>query len=127
MTDLETLRRWTKGYVRAWESNDPAAIGALFTEDARYFTEPHAAPWEGREAIVRAWLENKDEPGDHTFRWEPMAVDGDLGFVRGWTNYTDPPTAYGNLWVVRLDADGRASEFVEWWVRVREHTPPASE
>jgi hypothetical protein len=53
-------------------------------------------------------------------------LDGDLGFVRGWTRYTQeaPPKEYGNLWVVRLADDGRASEFTEWWVRVRDTTPP---
>jgi ketosteroid isomerase-like protein len=127
MTDHEALRRWTEGYARAWESNDAADIGALFTDDARYFPEPHAAPWEGRETIVSEWLSHKDEPGDHTFRWEVMAVDGDLGFIRGWTRYLDPPNAYGNLWAVRLQDDGQAREFVEWWVRVREDTPPAAE
>ena len=53
-------------------------------------------------------------------------MDGDLGFVRGWTTYTqqDPPREYGNLWVIRLTDDGRASEYTEWWVRVRDSTPP---
>jgi hypothetical protein len=45
-----------------------------------------------------------------------LAVAGDLGFVRGWTTYTNPPTAYSNLWVVRLAADGRCVEFTEWWM-----------
>ena len=122
---MEGLRRWVDGYVRAWNSNDPDEIAALFTEDASYFTEPHATPWVGREEIVREWLGRKDEPSDHTFRYEPLAVDGDLGFVRGWTTYADdPPKEYGNLWVIRLAPDGRASEFTEWWVRVRAKTPP---
>ena len=115
--------------MKAWDSNDPADIGALFTPDARYFTEPHAAPWTGHDEIVKEWLDRKDAPGDHTFRWEILATDGDLGFVRGWTNYTahDPPREYGNLWVVRLEGDGRASEYTEWWVRVRASSPPFPE
>lgn len=126
MTDREALSRWTEGYVGAWGSNEAAEIGALFTDDARYLPAPHATPWEGRDAIVREWLARKDEPGDHTFRWEVLAVDGDMGFVRGWTTYRgDPPTAYDNLWMVCLAEDGRAREFVEWWVRVREDTPAA--
>ena len=113
-------------YVRAWESNEPDEIRALFTEDASYFTEPHAEPWRGHDRIVEEWLGRMDEPGDHTFRWEILAMDGDLGFVRGWTKYTDPdpPREYGNLWVVRLAPHGRAREYTEWWVRVRDTTPP---
>jgi hypothetical protein len=33
--DLERrLRAWVDAYLRAWSSNDPAAIGALFAPDA---------------------------------------------------------------------------------------------
>ena len=71
------------------------------------------------------WLARKDEPEEYTFRWEILAVDGALGFVRGWTDYPnhDPPRRYGNLWVVRLDDDGRAAEYTEWYVRIRDTTP----
>lgn len=126
MSDREAVRRWAEGYVGAWESNDAADIGALFSEDARYYPEPHAEPWLGRASIVREWLRHRDAPDDHTFRWEVAAVDGDLGFIRGWTSYVDPPNEYGNLWVVRLQDDGRAREFVEWWVRVPADAQPAT-
>jgi nuclear transport factor 2 (NTF2) superfamily protein len=111
--------------VKAWDSNDPDDIRALFTEDASYFTEPHAQPWTGHRQIVREWLDRKDEPQEYTFRWEVLAMDGNLGFVRGWTEYVryDPPRQYGNLWVIRLAEDGRASEYTEWYVRVRDATP----
>ena len=46
------VRTWVDGYVRAWGSNDPAAIGALFSDGAAYYTEPHSLPWRGREEIV---------------------------------------------------------------------------
>jgi len=126
VADRDALAAWVEGYVKAWDSNDPADIRTLFTPDARYFTEPHAQPWTGHDEIAREWVDRKDTPGDHTFRWEVLAMDGDLGFVRGWTTYADhdPRREYGNLWVVRLTDDGRASEFVEWWVRVRESSPP---
>ena len=40
-----------------------------------------------------------------------------VGFVRGWTTYlTHPPSEFSNLWVIRLDRDGRAHEFTEWWM-----------
>ncbi|MDP9326850.1 MAG: nuclear transport factor 2 family protein [Actinomycetota bacterium] len=120
---------WVEGYVKAWSSNDPDDIRALFTEDARYYTEPHAAPWSGQGEIVEQWLDRKDEPEEYTFRWEILAMDGDLGFVRGWTDYVnhEPPRSYGNLWVIRLADDGRATEYTEWYVRIRDATPPFPE
>lgn len=111
------VRRWVDRYVTAWNSNDRDDIAALFTEDARYLTEPYAAPWTGHEEIVRNWLANRDEPGETTFEYRVIAVDGDLGIVRGETTYKDPARAYSNLWEVRLDEDGRAREFVEWWMK----------
>jgi uncharacterized protein (TIGR02246 family) len=110
------IEKWLDGYQRAWASNDPAEIGALFTDDARYFTAPFRQPWRGRETIVREWLERKDEPGEYEFRDEVIAMADDLAFVRGWTTYQEGPTSFSNLWVVRLDGAGRCSEFTEWWM-----------
>jgi uncharacterized protein (TIGR02246 family) len=110
------VERWVQAYERAWASNDPQEIGALFTDDARYYTAPHREPWTGRDTIVRGWLGRKDEPGEYTFRFEVLGIDGDLAFVRGWTTYAKEGQDYSNLWVIRLAGDGRASEFIEWWM-----------
>ena len=118
--NLDDVDRWIAGYVRAWTSNDSGDIGALFTDDAQYRTEPYADPWVGRDEIVRQWLESKDEPGTWAFRSEPLALAGDVAFVRGWADYTDgEPRRYHNLWVIRLADGGRASEFTEWFMKQR--------
>ncbi len=117
--DESTVAAWVERYVRAWETNDPAAIGDLFAEDARYAQRPDDEPWRGRAGIVAGWLENKDGPGTWTFRSEVLATAGDLAFVRGWTHYIDPPADYSNLWVIRFDSDGRCVEFTEWWMEPR--------
>jgi ketosteroid isomerase-like protein len=113
--DRAGIESWLQRYVKAWESNDPADIAALFTNDARYFTSPHRDPWVGPDTIAAGWIDRKDDPGTWTFRWEVLGMDGDLSFVRGWTTYTNDPD-YSNLWVIRLSADGRCSEFIEWWM-----------
>ena len=33
-----------------------------------------------------------------------------------WSAAT-PPSTYSNLWVIRLDAEGRCTEFTEWWMQ----------
>ena len=111
------LSAWIDGYVRAWNSNDPDEIGALFTDDALYFTEPYASPWRGRAEIVEGWLAARDEPGDATFEWRPLVEASDLAVVTGTTVYREPPRTYSNLWVVRLEPDGRCREFTEWWMK----------
>ncbi len=114
--DNAALKSWVDAYVRAWDSNDPAAIGDLFADDAAYYTAPFREPWRGRAAIVASWLDRKDEPGTWSFRYEPLAIAGDLGVVRGWTRYADPPREYSNLWLIRLTPDGPCQEFTEWWM-----------
>jgi ketosteroid isomerase-like protein len=112
----QTLADWMAGYRRAWESNDPDDIRALFTEDAEYYTEPFAEPWRGQDAIVEGWLEAKDDPGDTTFEWAPLVVTPELSAVQATTVYIAERT-YSNLWVIRFAPDGRAREFTEWWMK----------
>jgi ketosteroid isomerase-like protein len=111
------LDRWVEAYRRAWESNDPDDIATLWTEDATYYRRPDDEPVRGRAAIVAEWLEVADSEGETAFEYEILAYGDGVGFVRGWTTYlTEPPTAYSNLWVIRLARDGRAHEFTEWWM-----------
>jgi len=114
MSDADRVTAWIDGYVRAWNSNDPADIGALFTDDARYYTAPYRPPWRGRDEVIREWLARRDEPGETTFEWKPVVVTDEVAVVQGTTRY--PEQTYSNLWVIRLDADGRCREFTEWWM-----------
>ncbi|MEX1077690.1 MAG: nuclear transport factor 2 family protein [Homoserinimonas sp.] len=119
MTDnvnRETVTRWVESYRRVWESNEPDDIRALFTEDGEYFAEPWAEPWRGQDAIVESWLEARDEPGDTTFEWEIVAVDGNNAVVRAITDYVEESTYY-NVWVIRFGDDGRATTFTEWYMK----------
>ena len=114
------LSTWMDGYRGAWNSNDPAEIGALFSDDATYRTEPYAEPARGRQSIVEKWLELRDEPGQTTFSWEPLVVTAEVQVIQARTEYlTDPPHVYSNLWVLRLDDDGRCTEFTEWYMKHR--------
>ncbi len=110
----QSLELWMDGYRRAWESNAPEDIAALFTDDAEYRTEPFSQPWRGRKEIVRNWLARADEPGTTTFGWTALVVTDELAVVQGETEYAT--VVYSNLWVIRLAADGRATGFTEWWM-----------
>src|ERR671922_2168213 len=81
--ERQEVEAWIEGYVRAWQTNEPDDIGRLFTEDARYYTAPYRAPWEGREGIVAGWLDRKDEPGGWSFRYEVLGEAGGPPLVRG--------------------------------------------
>jgi hypothetical protein len=115
MPGLEQVTGWIDGYLAAWSSRHPDQIGRLFGDRAVYYTAPYRQPWRGREEIVAGWLD-RDEPGQARFTWKPLAVTDDLAVVQGETVYPDPPLTYSNLWVIRLDRDGRCTEFTEWWM-----------
>ncbi|TFC04532.1 nuclear transport factor 2 family protein [Cryobacterium adonitolivorans] len=104
-----------QGYLEAWASSDADQIGALFTEDAEYFTDPFGEPWRGRAGIVAGWLEHADAPDSFTFEWSPLAITPEMSIIEGITRYT-AGTVYSNLWVIRFAPNGQAREFIEWWM-----------
>jgi ketosteroid isomerase-like protein len=113
--DQAGFQAWLNQYIDAWRSGDPAAIGDLFGEDARYFYGPYREPIVGRDAIVREWTENPDEPGSWEAEYRPLAVDGDTAVSIGESRYAEGKT-YSNIFVCRFDADGRCAEFREWFM-----------
>ena len=106
---------WVAGYIAAWESNEPEQVGALFTDDALYFTSPDSEPRRGRDAIVAGWLEDRDDPGMWSFDWKLLHEHHEFVVVQGRTEYPASQD-YLNLWIIRLADDGRASEFTEWYM-----------
>jgi len=114
VTSLDAVTAWVANYERAWASNDPEEIGALFAEDAAYFPEPWAKPWRGRSEIVTKWLARRDDPETWSFSWHPLIVTEELAIIEGDTRY--PKQHYSNLWVLRLDQSGQARQFTEWWM-----------
>ncbi len=113
MADPDHVTRWIDGYIRAWNSNDPADIGAC--SPRMRTTAPHrSASRGGAQQIVEGWLDRKDEPGEATFNWELVLNTDDLAIVQGTTRY--PDETFSNLWLIRLDAEGRCREFTEWWM-----------
>ncbi len=120
--DTDAVQAWLDAYVDAWRSNDPALIGALFTEEATYGYNPWDEPLRGREAIVADWIDEPDPPGSWEATYRPLLIDGDRAVARGRTEYADGKT-YWNLFVLRFAPDGRCAEFVEWYMRQRKPAP----
>lgn len=119
MVDEALVKDWMERYIQAWNSNDPEHIGALFTREAAYYTEPYSQAYKGREAIVKGWIDGKDEPGTWSFDYKVLGVSGKKGFVQGRTDYFSPPRLYHNLWVITLNEEGVCEEFTEWFMKER--------
>jgi ketosteroid isomerase-like protein len=131
MTDREHVERWVADYVAAWKSYDRDEIGALFAENAEVRYHPWDEPIAGRDAIVESWFgagegaPGKDEQGTYEGSYTPVAIDGDLAVVTGTSTYAKEPggpvdQTFHNCFLIRFDADGRCSEFAEWYMEPRE-------
>ena len=117
----EDVSGWLERYVAAWKSGDRAEIEALFGDDARYRYHPYDEPLVGRVAIADSWLEDPDAPGSFDASYECFVVDGDAAVAVGTSTYFDERGeirgVFDNVFTLRFDADGRCSEFTEWYVK----------
>ena len=93
----EDVQSWLDAYVNAWRSYDAGAIGALFSDDARYAYHPYDAPLVGRDAIVRSWRAEPDAPDSWKAAYRPLLVHGERAIAVGETRYTSGDV-YSNLW-----------------------------
>jgi hypothetical protein len=111
---------WLGRYIEAWRSGDGEAIGALFSADCSYSYDGGHGVVVGREAIVKAWLDEK-EPGSWEAAYEPLAIEGEVHVATGMTRYFgDDGTVrdeYSNMFYCRFDDAGQCTQFSEWWMR----------
>ena len=122
--DRAGFQRWLDDYVGAWKTYDPEQIGDLFSEDAQYRYHPQDEPLRGRQAIVDSWLEEPDAPNSYEASYRPLAIDGDVHVAEGTSRYFDEHgelrDEYCNIYVCRFDAEGRCSDFTEYWIQNRQ-------
>jgi ketosteroid isomerase-like protein len=118
--ERSTVQEWLDGYIRAWERNDAEEIAGHFAEDAVYSYGPFSEEIVGRDAIARSWLQDPDEPGSWSAEYRPVLVEGGTAIANGRSRYLKPDGTlrdeYDNIFLIRLDAGGRCSEFREWFM-----------
>lgn len=114
--DRTDLAQWMQRYERAWRAAGTDALERLFTARATYRPAPFAAPVTGLAAIAAFWEDERDGPDEpFTMRWEPVAVEGNVGVARVEVAYGGPQACvYRDLWIVTLAPDGRCAAFEEW-------------
>ncbi|HWM63736.1 MAG TPA: nuclear transport factor 2 family protein [Solirubrobacterales bacterium] len=112
----DEIEAWIAAYERAWRTAGTEPLRDLFAEHATYRMSPYEEPAAGLAAIAQLWERERrsaDEPFE--MKHEIVAVDGATAVVRIEVEYGEPaPAEYRDLWIVRLDEDGRCREFEEW-------------
>jgi len=122
MLDTTAIDEWLALYRTAWSTDDRDDVARLFKADVRYYTAPHRDPLRGVDPIVEYWLGEKESGIPWEFEYEVLAREGDLWVVRAVTRYPEGTRdasgheVFSNLWLVTLEDDGRASEFIEYYM-----------
>ena len=114
--DRTALRRWIEAYERLWRTAGTDGLAEIFSTDATYSTAPFERPVRGLAAIAELWEAERLGP-DEAFELEGevVAVEGDTGVARLEVRYGSPRDQhYRDLWIVRLDSEGRCTQFEEW-------------
>jgi ketosteroid isomerase-like protein len=116
MTDHATVRDWVTGYERAWRTSGTEGLLSLFTTGASYLHSPYSEPVVGIDAIQEMWEGDRDGPDEaFTITMDIVAVEGPTAVVRAEVRYGEPVRQeYRDLWVLRIDDDGRCDWFEEW-------------
>ena len=69
-------------------------------------------------------LVSPDTPGSWRCNYAPYAVDGERAVISGWTEYvaadgTTVERRFYNVWLCAFDAEGRCSDFTEYYMEPR--------
>jgi ketosteroid isomerase-like protein len=116
------FENWLDAYKRAWEDRDPEAAADLFTADANYYETPFEAPARGREGIRGYWSDATRHQEGIEFSYEVLATTETGGIARWRCQFTrltsDSTVELDGIFLVKLVAEGKCTEFREWWHRI---------
>jgi uncharacterized protein (TIGR02246 family) len=120
--DRPTFDNWLDAYKRAWETRDPEAAADLFTTDATYQETPFEEPMTGRESIRDYWSDVTRYQEGVEFSYEILATTETSGIAHWRSEFTrltsGSAVELDGIFLVELDADGKCTEFREWWHRI---------
>ena len=114
--DRGRIEDWVAAYERAWRTAGTAPLAEIFSAEATYLTTPFAEPMRGLAELAEFWEAEREGPDEEfTLESEVVAVEGDTGVVRCEVVYGAPhDLSYRDIWIVRLDGEGRCFHFEEW-------------
>ncbi|UKA68554.1 nuclear transport factor 2 family protein [Arthrobacter sp. FW306-05-C] len=106
---------WIHRYVQAWRTNRLDDIATVYARDAEFHERPYETDWNGLDEIAAGWKMRAGwaGTGSWTFGWKLLHLTGDTFAGQGTGTYPALGT-FDNLWVVTLDAEGRATAHWQW-------------
>jgi SnoaL-like domain len=125
LVDRASVVGWLDRYIDVWKAGSHSRVAELFSDDAAYYTDPFREPRRGLAEIEEYWRESGDPPDAFDAEYTPLAVTADLAVVTGFSRYFNDTRShvdktYANIFVLRFAADGRCSEYREWYMLQKE-------
>jgi hypothetical protein len=116
---FQRFENWLSRYKTAWESRDPEAAQALFTESATYQVTPFREPEMYQDGIRAYWTRATSDQRNVQFSSQMLAFNGDIGICRWHCDFDleseSSHVEIDGIFVFELKEDGRCSQFQEWW------------
>jgi len=113
------FKSWLDAYGKAWETRNPEAAAALFTENGTYQVTPFLEPMRGRKAIFEYWSEVARTEEDIRFGYVVLVANGELNIARWSASFVRVPpglqTQLDGIFLISLDEEGRCKSLQEWW------------
>ncbi|WP_375479740.1 nuclear transport factor 2 family protein [uncultured Jatrophihabitans sp.] len=111
------VSKWLDDYRIAWETRDPDAAAALFTEDSLYREQAYQEAFAGAQGVKEYWINVTATQSDVKIEWgTPLVVD-DHAAVEWWVNLKNAGadiTLAGEFMLIFAE-DGRCKELREYW------------
>ena len=121
--DGVAFKSWMDAYGKAWETRNPEAAAALFTENGTYQVTPFLEPMRGRKAIFEYWSEVARTEEDIRFGYVVLVANGELNIARWSASFVRVPpglqTQLDGIFLISLDEEGLCKSLQEWWHKLQ--------
>lgn len=111
--------KWLETLKIAWVKREPKKAVQLVADRFEYYEEPLEKPITKKEALIEVWKEVPKTQKDILFNYKIVAEKNNLGVAEWEAKYvsikTNKKFKLNGVFLVRLNKDGRATEFKQWW------------
>lgn len=114
----KVVENWFDELRRLWLAKDIKSVRNLLSENVQYYENPFKPPLIVWQDIEKAWQEIKRQDISE-LEIKPLIIKDNEGTASYTFAYRDP-AGHGfkskGAYYVKLDSEGRAVEFRQWWV-----------
>jgi len=112
-----SITKWFEELQRIWQEKDISALKEIVADEFNYYEDPYLPPIQTWADLVSAWQEVKKQ--DMQKLEITVLIDGQTeGSAMYHFVYSDSAgiqqESRGSYYL-KLDSDGKATEFRQWW------------